>query len=212
MLRLFIVRHGITVWNSQSRMQGHTDVPLCEEGIRQARALAQRLAGIRLDAVWSSDLQRARVTAELIAEPHGLPVRVTDRLREQMLGEWEGLTAEEIVARGDEERLLAYRRDSLANRPPGAEPLQAVWERLGAAFDAIRAETPAGHVLVVGHGGCLRAPLCRAMGAPIASMRRIWLDNASLSLIEHGPERSWVRLLNDTSHIGPLSLPAPYTA
>jgi len=212
LLRLFIVRHGITVWNRESRMQGHTDVPLSDEGVRQAHALSARLSEMHLDQVWSSDLQRARATAEIIAERHGLEVRTSDRLREQMLGEWEGLTAEEIVERGDGERLLAYRRDSIVHRPPGSEPLDAVWDRVTGAMAEIRAAATAGHVLVVGHGGCMRAPLCEAMGASVASMRRIWLDNASLSLIEYGPERCWIRLLNDTSHLGPLTLPPPYTA
>lgn len=212
MLRVFIVRHGLTTWNHQSRMQGHTDIPLSDEGLRQAEALSARLADTHLDAIWSSDLQRARVTAEIVARPHGLPVSATDRLREQMLGDWEGLTADEIVARGDADRLLRYRADSLNHRPPGAEPLQDVWERVTAAMAEIRAATPQGHILVVGHGGCMRAPLCDAMGATILSMRRIWLDNASLSLVEYSAERSWIRLLNDTSHIGPLALPAPYTA
>ncbi len=191
-------------------MQGHTDIPLSKEGLAQARSLAARLADTHFDAVWSSDLQRARVTAEIVAEPHGLPIRTTDRLREQMLGEWEGLNAEDIIARGDEEKLLAFRRDSFANRPPGSEPLQSVWDRVTGVVAQIRQEHAAGHVLVVAHGGCLRAPLCDAVGATVTSIRRIWLDNASLSMVEYGPERSWIRLLNDTSHLGPLTLPEPY--
>src|ERR1051326_3352209 len=88
--RLFVVRHGVTAWNAEGRWQGHTDVSLTDEGIAQAHGVARRLAKERVDAVWSSDLSRARMTAEIIAEHHRLPVATTPALREQRLGDWEG--------------------------------------------------------------------------------------------------------------------------
>jgi len=182
-------------------MQGHTDVPLSEEGLEQARRLAARLAEETIDAVWSSDLARARLTAEAIALPHGLSVRTTPLLREQQLGVWEGMTQEEIIARGDEALLRAYRRDSITHRPPESEPLEEVWERLLGGLAEIRRAHPQGTVVAVGHGGSLRVLLCEALNAPLPSMRRLWLDNASLSLIEYAEDRPRVRLMNDTGHL-----------
>jgi len=122
-----------------------------------------------------------------------------------MLGEWEGLTQEEIEARGDAELLRLYREDSYRNRPPGAETMDQVWDRLTRIGAEIRAAHPDGNVAVVGHGGSLRVLLCEALDAPITSMKHIWLSNASLSIIEEaGPsDRRMLRvsLLNDTSHL-----------
>jgi broad specificity phosphatase PhoE len=212
-LRLYIVRHGITAWNRELRMQGHTDVPLDVEGRRQAQRIGARLSAAphAPQAVWSSDLSRARETAAAIARALNLTVETTPLLRETMLGEWEGLTRAEIEARGDGELLANYIRDSHRFRPPGSETLEAVWERLQRAAALIRAAHPTGQVAVVGHGGSLRALLCAALDAPADSMRRLWLDNASLSIIEEmNDDRGRygrVTLINDTSHLYDISSP-----
>lgn len=198
---LYLVRHGVTAWNREGRFQGHTDVPLSEAGIEQACRLADRLAHVPVDAVWSSDMARARETAEIIAARHGLDVTVTPLLRETMLGDWEGLTEADILARGDSELLASYRRDSTTHRPPGGETLQAVWDRLLRVRDSACGSCLEGTVVVVGHGGSLRAILCSAIDAPIESMRRVALDNASVSLVEYSGDRTWLRLLNDTGHL-----------
>ncbi|CEK15734.1 histidine phosphatase family protein [Chthonomonas calidirosea] len=206
-LRLYIVRHGRTIWNEEGRMQGHTDVPLDAEGHRQAERIADRLSALPqpLQAVWSSDLQRARVTAEVIARRFSLPVQATPLLRETMLGDWEGLTRAEIVARGDKALLEAYDRDSFHNRPPNSEPLAHVWQRMLQVLHTIRSAFPTGQVAIVGHGSSLRVLFCNALRAPMESMPRVWVDNASLSLIEEEPREpepfARLLLLNDTSHL-----------
>ncbi len=189
------------------RFQGHTDIALDEEGREQAQRIAARLARLKppLIAVWSSDLGRARETAEAIAAPHGLTVQTTPLLRETGLGAWEGLTRTEIEARGESELLKGYVQNSHLNRPPGGETLEAAWERMTQAVAQIHEQHPSGGVVIVGHGGSLRALICDALDAPISSMRRIWLANASLSIIEEhegvvGRVRR-VTLLNDTSHL-----------
>lgn len=205
--RLYLVRHGITLWNREMRMQGHTDIALDEEGRLQAALLAARLAASERPprSVWSSDLQRAQATAAAIAQACRVELQVTSLLRETMLGDWEGLTAEEIEARGDGSLLALYRRDSFTHRPPGAETMAAAWERLLCAGKTIRAACPAEDIAVVGHGGSLRILVCEALGAPPTSIRSLWLDNASLSVIEEPiGERGQIRritLLNDTGHL-----------
>lgn len=201
MLKIYLVRHGATIWNAEHRIQGHTDVPLNETGLEQSRRIAQRLKDQKIDAVWSSDLTRARVTAEILAEPHGLTVNTTPLLRERRFGDWEGLTQEEIVARGDRQLLDAYRAAVVADLPPNAESMQSVWNRLSQALKEIIHLHAEGQVAVVGHGGSLRVILCQAMRAPMECVRHIWLDNACLSLVEFNGDRSWVRLMNDTSHL-----------
>lgn len=208
--RVYLVRHGVTSWNRAMRMQGHTDIPLDPAGVEQARWIAARIARLpsRPVCVWSSDLARASVTAELIAEPLGVEVQATPLLRETMLGQWEGLTREEIEARGDGERLKDYMRDSYRFRPPGSETLEEVWDRMLRAEALILNSRATGDVVIVGHGGSLRSLLCAALDAPINSMRRLWLDNCSLSIIEEFGQRTEkqrrLSLLNDTSHLHPI--------
>ncbi len=206
-LRLYLVRHGVTDWNQDLRMQGHSDVPLNEEGRAQASRIAARLYALEspIDAVWSSDLSRARETAEAIAAPFGLPLTITPLLREIMLGEWEGMNQADIEARGEADLLRKYRSSPAGARPPGGETLEHAWERMMRARAEILAAHPRGHIAVVGHGGTLRALLCAALDAPVASMLRFSLANTSLSVIEQTgtPENFlWrVRCVNDTAHL-----------
>jgi broad specificity phosphatase PhoE len=201
LFRVYLVRHGETVWNREGRVQGHTDIPLSAAGVEQARRMARRFADEKIDAVWSSDLERARVTAEAVAEPRGLTIVATPLLRETMLGEWEGLTEVEVVARGDGELWRRWRQEPDVYRPPGSEPLDMVWARMIRAQGEIRAQIREGTVVISGHGGSLRAILCDAIGAPLSSLNRFALENTSISLIEYTERRTWVRFVNDTCHL-----------
>ena len=201
MFRLYLVRHGVTLWNAEGRLQGQTDTDLAPEGIEQAQKLAARLSREPIEAVWSSDLRRARETAERIARPHELPVVVAKELREASFGLWEGLTEPEIIDRGDEEKWNDYRADSVTHRPPEGENLDDICGRMLGVVEQIRRANPAGAVVVVGHGGSLRAILCDALGSPIAAWRRLTLSNACLNLIEYTERGPIVRFLNDTCHL-----------
>ena len=190
------------------RMQGQTDVPLGDLGREQAERVGARIAQMIAppQVVWSSDLSRARVTAEAIAQPLGLVVKTLPELREIKFGEWEGLTMEEIVARGEETLLANYRIDPFNHRPPGAETLEEVWGRMIAALAIIREQSgDAERIAIVGHGGSLRVLICDALEAPITSMRHLFFENASLSVVEEkeGATGLFRRLLlfNDTTHL-----------
>ena len=206
-MRLYVVRHGVTLWNQEGRMQGQSDTLLSEAGIDQAKRLGARLAGLErpLEAVWSSDLTRALQTAKAIAAPFGLPVQTTPLLREMMLGAWEGLTQAEIAERGDEDLFRRYQEDPVVNRPPGGESMESAWHRVTEAAAAIRALHPSGWVAVVGHGGSLRAVLCEAVSAPLRSMVAFSLANASLSIVEDTSRGDHIcrrlLLVNDVGHL-----------
>jgi broad specificity phosphatase PhoE len=150
MPEMLLVRHGETDWNLERRVQGHTDRPLNATGLEQAHALAEQLAGETLVAVYASDLARARETAAIVARAHGLEVILDPGLREKNFGTWEGLTDVEI-----EERFPAAVRGGWGD----GETTEAVTERALAVIDRIRARHPTGTVLVVSHGGPLRAIL-----------------------------------------------------
>ncbi len=204
-LRIYLVRHGETEWNATDRMQGRSDVPLSPRGVLQSKAVARRLRDRRIDAVYSSDLVRARDTARIIAEPHGLNVFEEPLLAETSLGEWEGLTEADIIAAGKGEALRQYRADGVRYRPPGSEPLETVAERMLQALARIAERHTSGTILIVGHGGSLRVLFCHAIGVPaVPYMRGFRLANASLSLIEYGPHRGSIHFLNDTCHLATL--------
>lgn len=147
---LLLARHGETDWNLEQRVQGHTDRPLNATGRAQARALADDLERESLVAVYASDLRRARETAEAVARAHRLTVVCDPDLREKNFGTWEGLTDVEIERRYP---------DAVRGRWGDGETTEAVSERAVAAIQRIRRRHPDGDVLVVSHGGTLRAIL-----------------------------------------------------
>jgi thiosulfate oxidation carrier complex protein SoxZ len=156
MTTLFIARHGQTDWNFEHRWQGHADPPLNATGRAQAAELGEALAGSAIEAVFSSDLRRAAETAEIVAARLGLLVELDARLREVDVGEWSGLTAAEVEERYPEGFLR--RRGGQTGWTEGEE-LGAMAERVVAALLEIAGRHPDGRLLVVTHGGPMRATL-----------------------------------------------------
>ena len=154
--RLLVVRHGQSTWNAEGRWQGTENPPLSTLGVRQARHAAQQLG--TFDAVVASDLERAFVTATILAEELGIgPVQTDADLRERSAGEYQGLTRHEI-----EERFPGYLAEGL--RPPGWEEDDVVLERAAGALGRVAlAVGPGGTALVVTHGGVIHT-LERALG------------------------------------------------
>jgi alpha-ribazole phosphatase len=183
MTRLILVRHGETDWNVAGRYQGQADPPLNANGQARAKALAAQLAGTRIEAIYSSDLQRARETAEIIARRLGLTVKLDRRLREINQGEWEGLLVTEVTARYPLE-WAARENDPLGARAPGGESVVEVAARVWAAADEIARAHPVGPVLIVSHGLALATLLCRVRGVPLQQARDLILDNAKPEMIK----------------------------
>ena len=207
MITLYIVRHGETMHNLENRIQGHTDSPLTLLGIRQAEAAASRLASEKFDAIYSSDLGRAKATAEIIASYHKLPVRTTELLREANLGVSQGLTRDEFAQRYPEAYRL-WREDSVKNRPPGAETLEQVIERCGKFIEQVAIDHVDGeNIVVIGHGGSVRGLVCAAFDLPVRFYRSIYTSNTGLTIIELGkPTR--LRVLNDSCHLDRIATEA----
>jgi len=151
---LLLARHGETDWNRELRIQGSSDIGLNELGRRQAQFLAQELTDVELDAIYSSDLSRARATAAAVAATHGLEVSLDPRLRERSFGSWEGLTREDI-----------------STFPPGSrhdgESDDEVRVRVLAAVEEIAANHPGQQVLIVSHGGALNTLWHHALGVRV---------------------------------------------
>jgi len=150
---LLVARHGETDWNLERRWQGHAESDLTANGRAQARALGERLSERGIVAIYSSDLRRARDTAGIVAGGLGLPVRVEQALREVDVGEWSGLTTDEIEARYPEG---AARRRIGGTGWEHGESIEAMSARIAAALTAIAAAHEGETVLVVTHGGPIR--------------------------------------------------------
>jgi broad specificity phosphatase PhoE len=157
---VLLTRHGETDWNNERRWQGHADRPLNERGREQARALAAELAGRSVDAIYSSDLLRARETAEIVGAELGLEVRIDAGLREVDVGTWSGLAHGEIE-RNDPEGFRRWQEGGKGWEL--GESYEEMGERVVAAVTTIAAEHPGETLLVVTHGGSIRA--CRATAA-----------------------------------------------
>jgi broad specificity phosphatase PhoE len=167
---LLLARHGETDWNRDRRWQGHADRPLTARGRAQAADLAARLADLPLDAVYASDLRRARDTAEPVATAHGIELVQLPELREVNVGSWQGLTREEAEARFP----AGFQR--WREGGTGWESGESYGEmsaRVLAAVKRIANEHRGGRVLVVTHGGPIRAIHGAALGMDVEAYRRI---------------------------------------
>ena len=156
-----LARHGETDDNvAPMRFQGWTDTPLNDTGRRQARELAERVAGDGIASLWASDLSRARETAEIVGARIGMTPVLDARLREGARGRWEGHLMRD-VERDEPERYAAWRRGGAAFRFPGGESLLEHQQRVTEALGEIHATGPL-PALVVCHGGSIRVMLCAA--------------------------------------------------
>ena len=198
MTRLILVRHA------ESKMQGgyvgRSDPSLSVQGRAQAAALARRMAGESLAAVYSSSLKRALTTAQMIAAPHGLEVSAIADLAELDFGDWDGSTYREI-AEVAPQRFNRWLADPAEVRPPNGETLLEMSQRVMAAINGIIAAHPGETAVVVTHGGPARVIVCHALGIPLSDQWRIRHDLAAVSWLDFDERWATLSLLNDTCHL-----------
>jgi broad specificity phosphatase PhoE len=169
MTTVYLARHGESDWNVERRWQGHADRPLTERGRAQAEALAEKLRGVHLDAVYASDLRRAWETADAVAAPRGLEVVRLPELREVDVGSWSGFTRDECADRFPD---AFVRWQEGGSGWDDGESYEDMGLRIVAAIQRLAAEHPDGAILVVSHGGPIRAVHAHALGVDIATHRR----------------------------------------
>ena len=198
----YLVRHGQTTWNQSRRIQGHSNIPLSEHGQLQIAALERRIHDRRFTAIYASDLDRTMHSARILAGSAETPIEPVPDLREFSYGEWEGLAIAEVEAK-DPDRFAA--RMAGANNDfaaPGGENTPQVLARVRQFHArAMECRQPDDQVLVVAHGGSLRALLVCLLGLPEEHIWRFRIDVASLSIVRTYPEGGVLELWNDTSHL-----------
>ena len=176
-MKIWFVRHGETEWNRTKRYQGHSDIPLNENGRRQAQETAALLAKEPLAAVYASDLKRAVETAETIAQPHGLQVQQKPGLRELHFGLWEGLRYEQIMEKWANELSLMYDHPEIGCAPEGegfSDLAKRAWPALQALREAHQEEDV---IAVVAHGGTIRVLLCLLQDKPLQQLWSVAVEH-----------------------------------
>ncbi len=206
MAKLILVRHGQTEWNRVRRYQGQTDIELNETGIQQARKAAGRLAQEKIDAIYCSDLKRARQTAEIIAAPHNKAGVIGESalLREMSFGDYEGFTFEEM----DPKFQLIFSADPSwrSSGPDVRAPNGESIADLAARVEQFTRQIIDKHhleetVIIAAHGGPLQVLICQLLGIGIDHWWQIRLNSASVSILETYPQGTSIVLLNGISHL-----------
>lgn len=177
MTDFLLVRHGQTDWNAARLYQGQADIPLNNTGIAQAHSLALQVAGQTFAALYASDLKRAVLTAEILAQPLGLKINIDVRLREICQGAWEGLSFDEVQEKYAEDFRHGF-EDPTYSRAPGGESVAEVAARMAVAANDIARLHPEGRVLIVSHGLAVATLYCQANGIALNEVYHHIPDNA----------------------------------
>ncbi len=204
MTRVIIIRHGETEWNLQGRYQGQDNSPLTQRGVAQAKAAGQRLAAVHLDAIVSSDLERAVRTADKIAAAHPETRRFEDeRLRERHFGKLTAMTREEALAKYPEEE-KSYLSHDPDYRIPGGESLRDVYDRTAAALDDWAGRFEGKTLCVVTHGGALGQFLRYVLGIPLNHQRAYKFVNCAYTEFTWEAGHWLMHTWGDTHHLAHL--------
>ena len=207
---ILLIRHGETAWNAERRLQGHIDIPLNAQGERQAAQLGAALAGEEIDHVISSDLGRARQTAEALLRARGAThLQLDPQLRERCYGGFEGLLYSEIEARFPVAFAAWQGRNVDATLPPGknqGESFRAFFDRVTTAILAHAARHPGQTLALVAHGGVLECAYRAALHLSLETPRDFKVHNASIN--RFAVEQGMLRLLSwgETDHLRQVAL------
>ncbi len=206
-MELLLIRHGETAWNRVRRMQGHIDIPLNDEGQRQARALGAALSAERPVAIYSSDLQRAHATAQPVADAHRMDVILDAALRERCYGGFEGMMYEELAERFPQAFAQWRARDPHARYPAGEREAETLMEFHQRSVDAVtrllrrHQHCEEGKLVIVTHGGVLDCLYREATDLPVDAPRDFGIVNAAINRLRWDGERFALLQWADASHL-----------
>ena len=202
--RWVLVRHGVTQWNEEGRVQGHVETSLSVAGRRQAQRVAARLAGVAFDAAYASDLPRCVETAQILLDSRDVPLQTAHELRELSYGEWEGRVFQEIQ-RDEPERYAMLMERPMEFVAPGGEGVLALLQRVREFVASLRkAHGPDDTLLVVAHLVSLRGLLLAMLDLPDEAIWRFALSPASVSVLNVYQNAATLEEWNSTTHLDGL--------
>ena len=201
MTRIFLIRHGETEWNASGRLQGNSNVQLSMVGLHQARLLAMHAPFHTVDAIYSSDLIRAKATADVLAARFNLKVQQVPELREASFGDWEGQSIKTLAEESPDDFEKFFTAPELC-KPPHGETFAACQTRVVNAVRKVIAENEdKNRVIIVSHGAAIRLLLCAALGMPIHKMWAIAQFNMALNVLRVDDGSITVEMMNSTMHL-----------
>jgi alpha-ribazole phosphatase/probable phosphoglycerate mutase len=199
--RIYLVRHGQVEGFEEKRYNGQVNVPLTEVGKEQSKAISDNLSGVRVDAIYSSDLERSKYCAELVAKTHGISSSAEPALRELHIGDWEGRTWAELQAACPDD-WRARLNDLVSYKVPGGESLQDAADRIRPCVQKALEQHQGKTIVVVAHGGVNRIVLLDAIGATLEQAFSIEQDYGCINIIDYFADgQSVVKLLNGVAHL-----------
>lgn len=204
---IYLIRHGESRWNACRRIQGHLDSSLSLLGRRQAQALCPVMDSLAVDAVFASDLTRARETAELACPAKVSALQVTPDLRENSFGHWEGLSPEQVHQQFPEE-WERFRLDPIRGRPASAETYESFSERARRLLGLWQEHYEGQTIAAFTHGGMVRMVLFVLLDLPASSWRTLRVANTGLTRVDLLPAGPVLRWFNITSHLASLRTPS----
>lgn len=202
---IYLVRHGQTDWNNQGLYQGHTNVPLNDLGLKQAKAVAEVLKPVHFDSIIASDLDRARITAEYIYKGRSVSFKTDKRLQEINFGEWEGLTYDQIEAKWPNGIFTMYRSPEKLSLPKGETFKEVQTRAWSAVHDEMGEVGEDKTILVVAHGGTNRTIICKILNLPLHYSWNFSQGNTSITKLQYfgsgEDDHNILNFLNDTKHL-----------
>ncbi len=206
MVTLILVRHGFSQGNKDGMFTGHLDVPLVDVGFEQAERVSDYiLEHFKVDAIYSSPMQRSSDTVKKVATTLNMPIILVQDLIEIYGGEWEGVTFEEIAKRDEEYFKYWWENKGIAPCPKG-ESMQDAGKRAYKALQKICAENDGKTLLIASHGGVIRSLQCILQGVDMNNFNDIpWMPNASISIVEYDNGKFTPKQFGITEHLGDLS-------
>ena len=200
-LRLFVLRHGETVFTRERRFAGWRDVPLTDAGLRQSEAAAAALSGVAISAVFASPLERARTSAEAVAKPHRVAVQIMPAFRELGFGAWEGRTRAEVEA-AEPSLYDVWRTAPDRFAAPGGESLPTVAKRVAEGIETLRADHDGESVVLVTHAVVIRLIVLDGLGLGPARLWSIDASPAGITELEYRDDWVTVHRMNTLAHLG----------
>lgn len=201
MTRIYFIRHAEAEGNLYRRVQGQYDSLVTDRGRLQIQALAKRFQDVPVDAVYSSDLYRTRLTASAVYKSHGLPLRTDPGLREVRMGEWEDKPWG-LVAREDRQQLTYFNTNDPRWQAPGGENFQELRERLVGTLTKLAIQHDGETIVVVSHGMALRNSMAAIQGFSVEEGAQVpHCDNTGVSLVEYDSGRWRIVFQNDNTHL-----------
>lgn len=200
MKKIYFIRHGESLWNKTSKIQGALDIPLSKNGMREAELIASRFKDEKVDAIYSSKLSRAVETAKKIGKVKGLKIIEIEELREISFGDWEGLCMEDIK-KNQKEDLKRWIFTPEKQKFKNGESLKDVSKRTKKVLKEILNKTEDENIVVVAHSGAIKVMILDLLGMPLKYYKNMSLGNVSLSLVEKRDYNNVLVKFNDRNHL-----------